>query len=420
MRFSKKLSPIFKTKKRFIPIHGGRASGKSWAAAAKTVLMAASGYPCVATREIATLIDGNIKALIEGSIERLQAPGFSVTDRIIRHNSGGHILTLGLKGGSIRETRTRIKGLEDYMWLWMEEAESASEEILTNIMKTIRRSGSQQCYTFNRYLEIDPIYGKLCKDLDPRTTEEIIVNYWDNKDCPEEEVYEAEKLKKNDYESWLYIYGGEPMSQSEQAIISRTAVSRAISRDPDIEGQIQIGADIARFGSDTTTFFKRKGMAIIDFRQLTKQRTTEIARQLMDFAEQDKKIPIKVDDTGVGGGVVDILHEAGYSVIPVNNGEQAKDPDKYPNAISEQWFEFQGIIDETTIPDIDRLKMELTSRFFKLDSKGRRVVESKEDYKKRGFSSPDLADGLLLCYYQPMFMNHMIKGSVEMGRRKRR
>jgi phage terminase large subunit len=43
--------------------------------------------------------------------------------------------------------------------------------------------------------------------------------------------------------------------------------------------------------------------------------------------------------------------------------------------------------------------MELTSRFYKIDNQSRRCVEAKEDYKKRGFKSPDYADACLLCFY---------------------
>ena len=36
-----------------------------------------------------------------------------------------------------------------------------------------------------------------------------------------------------------------------------------------------------------------------------------------------------------------------------------------------------------------------------MDKKGKRAVESKGDYKKRGNRSPDLADACILCYYTP-------------------
>jgi phage terminase large subunit len=35
-----------------------------------------------------------------------------------------------------------------------------------------------------------------------------------------------------------------------------------------------------------------------------------------------------------------------------------------------------------------------------MDTKGRRAVESKQDYKKRGNRSPDEADALILAYFE--------------------
>jgi phage terminase large subunit len=420
MKFPEKLEPLFHTKKRFITIYGGRTSGKSYGASAKTVLNAAQGAQCVGCREIASLLDSNVKSLIEGSIERLRIAGFKITDKKITHRSGGSIVTMGLKGGSKAETRTRIKGLEDIDWAWFEEAESGTDEILDVFSRTIRKPGSQQCYTFNRYLELDPVYKRFCQNHDKNTTEIININYYDNPFCPEDEIYEAEKLKKNDYDSWLHIYGGEPMMQAEKAILSRMDVSAAMSRKQDTEGNIEIGADIARYGADSTVFFKRKGMTVIKVKEYKKQGIPETARQLMDFAGElilyrrhEKEIPIKIDDTGVGGGVTDILNEAGYNAVPINNAQSAIDPDKYPSAISEQWFNFADQIKEVVLPDHDRLKMELTSRFFELDTRSRRQVESKKQYKARGFKSPDFADACLLCYYNPQYTGVQTLGSAD-------
>ena len=62
---------------------------------------------------------------------------------------------------------------------------------------------------------------------------------------------------------------------------------------------------------------------------------------------------IKVDDTGVGGGVTDEIMKRGYNVMAINFGAKADDPDKYPNLISEAWFYLASIIDHIQI-DMDR------------------------------------------------------------------
>lgn len=103
----------------------------------------------------------------------------------------------------------------------------------------------------------------------------------------------------------------------------------------------------------------------------------------------------------MGGGVTDQLSSNGYNVIPVNFGGKAGDPDKYPNIISEAWFYMQGIMKDISLVQDNELLMELTTREWVMDSKGRRGVESKDSYKKKGYRSPDKADATILAYFTP-------------------
>ncbi|MBE3109337.1 MAG: hypothetical protein IMZ46_02315 [Acidobacteria bacterium] len=173
-------------------------------------------------------------------------------------------------------------------------------------------------------------------------------------------------------------------------------------------GADQVGVDVARGGMDDTVMFRRKGLKVTARKILPSPQLPEkaklvfISEEVERFATYNKKIPIKVDDTGLGGGVTDILQAKGYNVVPVNFGAEAKEPDKYPSTISEMWFEVGKIVHETSCPASDRLQTELVNRKQKqLDKKGRRVVESKDDYKGRGFRSPDVADAFLLTFYDP-------------------
>jgi hypothetical protein len=100
------------------------------------------------------------------------------------------------------------------------------------------------------------------------------------------------------------------------------------------------------------------------------------------------------------GGVSDQLVRKGYNnIIPINFGSSASDKDKYNNLISEAWFYLSSIIKDIQLPEDKDLLMELSTRTWKLDGKERRCVESKADYKKKGYRSPDLADACILCYF---------------------
>jgi phage terminase large subunit len=165
-------------------------------------------------------------------------------------------------------------------------------------------------------------------------------------------------------------------------------------------GAVIIGVDVARMGDDRTVFWKRKGMKSVDFRTYTKLRTPELCDRLEQFADFDKEAQIKVDDTGVGGGVTDELMKRGYNVIAINFGGEPADKDKYPNWISEAWFNMAEILNQIELPMHSDLLMELSTRNWTQDVKGKRRVEGKQEYKKRGFRSPDIADACIIAYHQ--------------------
>lgn len=215
-------------------------------------------------------------------------------------------------------------------------------------------------------------------------------------------------------DSVLYLtkVKGEIVDAGADSIIKLSQVEKMFENgrkaDFDATGEEQGGVDVARGGADDTVMYRRKGLKVIDRKILStpqlpeKAKLVYIADEVERFFGHSKMVPIKIDDTGVGGGVVDILQAKGYSIIPVNFGAAACDADKYINTISEIWFEVGKFIHEIACPESSRLKAELVNRKSKpLDKKGRRGVESKDDYKDRGFRSPDEADGFLLCFYNP-------------------
>ena len=111
----------------------------------------------------------------------------------------------------------------------------------------------------------------------------------------------------------------------------------------------------------------------------------------------------KIDDDGVGGGVVD--QADGYTFVGVSASASAIEAEKYPNRRSELWFSVAERADDGTL-DLSRLPAETLRELrrqamgprWSLDSRGRRVVEDKRLTKKRIKRSPDGMDGLNLAY----------------------
>jgi phage terminase large subunit len=391
---------LFEDDWRNLLIHGGRYSLKSHTVARALLIRGkVAKKRTLCAREFQNSINDSSYQLLVDLIALYEMTDYRVTkDSIINMLTGSDFLFRGL-----RHNEQSVKSIEGIDTAWVEEAQTISTNSIDILTPTVRKPGSQLIWTFNRLLELDPVYEKFA--LNPRPDTRILnINYdiaerygW----LPKEIKAEIEFDRINNPELYAHKWLGQPMSQAEKAIIGRDNALQAMQRDMDLEGVIEVGVDVARMGNDRTVFKKRKGMAVIDTLILSHQRTTEVCDLLEAFVDMDKTVPLKIDDTGVGGGVTDEMMKRGYKVIAVNFGAKANDPDKYPNLISEAWFYLASIIDQVAMPMNSDLLMELTTRQWVMDSKGRRGVESKDVYKKRGYRSPDEADAVILCFYTP-------------------
>ena len=217
-----------------------------------------------------------------------------------------------------------------------------------------------------------------------------------------------DKIKMWGYNSPIFdvrVMGNFP-SKSENSIVSVAALEDAIARviEPDITDTRVIGCDVARFGDDETVIAYRYGGKIRLRETYTGQRTTYTAGRIKTLYREitandapDASAPrIVIDDTGVGGGVTDILVDDGFDVVAFNAGTSAMEPDEYPNARSEAWFRFADELATLDLDGDDQLIADLTAPVYTIDKHARRVVESKEITKKRIKRSPDRADAVLL------------------------
>ena len=173
----------------------------------------------------------------------------------------------------------------------------------------------------------------------------------------------------------------------------------------------ELGCDVARFGDDFTSIHARRGPVSLHHESANGWSTTETAGRLKVLANQmgrligvdGRQIPVKIDDDGVGGGVTD--QADGYNFIAVSSGSKAIDEDGYPNRRSELWFATaeranDGQLSLARLPAEVRREMrrQALAPTWKLDGRGRRVVEPKDETKKRLKRSPDDMDALNLAY----------------------
>lgn len=146
----------------------------------------------------------------------------------------------------------------------------------------------------------------------------------------------------------------------------------------------------------------------------------EQIRQAEDVHRQrqiTKPVVVKVDSIGLGWGVTGILKrwkdEQRHSaiVIGVNVAERAKESGKFHNQRAEMWWNFRTLVQpietengltQNVALEVDTKTLaQLSGPTYKSDSTGRIVIESKKDMKRRGMTSPDRAEAILLAFYEP-------------------
>nr|DAY32420.1 MAG TPA: large terminase [Caudoviricetes sp.] len=416
VKLPSEFKPLFDSWWRHAVIEGGRYSLKSHTVARFLLLTARSKRVRIAClRQFQKNIADSSYQLL---IDLIQQYGFSefvwTNDTITNTNTGSTFIFKGLD----RNVETTIKSLEGIDIAWIDEAQTITLKSIRILNPTIRKPGSKIIWTLNRLTDLDPVISYFITNPSRKDVWHLEVDYriaQKNGWLSNEILYEIEQARINHPEDYAHDYLGKALAISDKNIIQTAQVIEAMGRDVDDEGAIEVGVDVARLGGDRTVFVKRKGLKEIGRASYTKKRTTEVCDLLVNFIGADKDVLIKIDDTGVGGGVTDEMIAKGYNIIPINFGAKASNPDKYPNLISEAWFYLQSIIDQISITNDKDLLVELSNREWKMDSKGRRGVESKDDYKKRGFRSPDLADATILCFYTPPEPPKIEYGGVIVG-----
>ena len=164
-----------------------------------------------------------------------------------------------------------------------------------------------------------------------------------------------------------------------------------------------MGVDVARYGDDRSVIFARQGNVAFKPRVLRDMDLMTLAGQVAMSIEKFQPDAVFIDQGGLGAGVVDRLRQLGHNVIGVDFGGRALDP-RFENKRVEMWW---GMADWVKsggcLPEVKELAGELaTPKFNYANARGKLQLESKDELRKRGMRSPDIADGLALTFAAPV------------------
>lgn len=214
------------------------------------------------------------------------------------------------------------------------------------------------------------------------------------------------------------VRGVFPRAGSMQ-FISSDVVDAAMSAERELQPTLMdpliMGVDCARFGDDQSVIYIRRGR---DGRSTppVKMRgvdTVALAAKVAEIALEIHPDAIFVDGGGPGGGVIDHLRWMQMpNVIEVQFGakadralQSASGHITFSNKRAEMWGYMRDWLKGGMVPFDPELQSDLIGvEFGYVMKEGKDAIqlEKKQDMKKRGLASPDIADALALTFAYPV------------------
>jgi phage terminase large subunit len=195
---------------------------------------------------------------------------------------------------------------------------------------------------------------------------------------------------------------GEFAMREDDTLIPAELVDSAMSRDVALNEKeaLVYGIDVARFGDDRSVLCKRQGNVVLEFKTWQGLDLMQLTGAIVNEAKIDKPAEMCIDSIGLGSGVADRLRELGHVVRDVNVSEASAMNPQAAKLRDELWLSVKEWLNARAckIPKLDELRAELVAPTYTFTSNGKIKVEGKQEMKRRGMRSPDLADSLCLTF----------------------
>ena len=220
---------------------------------------------------------------------------------------------------------------------------------------------------------------------------------------------------------------GEFPSEGEDTLIPLRLIEAAVNREivdllpeesektseeeSEVKTQVEIGVDVARFGSDRTVICVRKGPRVLSLSSYQRQDTMATAGAVAKAIADHEPGAVRIDEIGIGAGVVDRLREQGLKhIVGANVSARASNSEQFLNARAEI---FDGLRERfesgrISIPEDRELIGQLAALRYSFTSSGQMKLEGKDELRRRGLPSPDRADALALAFASIMTNEYVL------------
>lgn len=413
---------------------GGRGAGAKSESTASLLIQFAEhpsyfgeNIKVICLRSVQKSIKDSSYSLLCRKIEELGYTDFEITQNYIRNKTNGSYFTFN---GLNDFTSSQLKSLDNYTIAYIEEADGVSLEVWDTLEATIRKEWyhngkkhqAEIWAVYNPNTLNDPITQKFVTNPKPEwliTKCEPLAE--DNPFYPDNLIEKYETLMERDPDEAKHVYLGYPRNKQTNAVWlvsdAMDCTNESRNTDENMEGAVEIGIDVARFGNDNSVITKRKGLTVLDMRKVHGYNTQEVAGLAWEMAGQNKDVLMKID-IGYNQGVYDLLEEWGANIIPVNFGGSANNTEVYANCASEMMFNLpipnmyipKHLLTQTLLEDLTERQYFYNSRGQKqLEPKDNRSDKTKSCFKNRhNGRSPDEGDSLMLAFYEKRINRPML------------
>jgi hypothetical protein len=221
---------------------------------------------------------------------------------------------------------------------------------------------------------------------------------------------------------WIESYGadsdfvrirvlGQFPRQGEMEFFNAKEIDAAMEREVEPFGALALGVDVARFGSNFSVIFPRRGR---DARSISRSRyqgisTVDLASKISEANRELRADGILIDGGGVGGGVVDQvrhlqLHcfEVQFGGKPTRFSEWDTQGEVYANKRAEMYGGLRAWLRSGALPNEPDLRKQLLSITYTFNPKDEIILTSKEVMMREGKESPDDIDALACTFAYPL------------------
>ena len=432
-------------------LKGGRGSGKSESAAGiVSARVKDYGIKALCSREFQNSINDSVHAIIKRKVADFGFNGFNLLDSKIDHDNGGKVRYRGLA-----RNPDGVKSFDGFGIGWVEEAQALSKESIELLEPTFRESGAEIWYTLNPGSSADPISKEHLKPYEAELLKHgyyeddqimiIEMNYKDNPWFPE--ILEG-KRKKNKVmwstAKYAHVWDGAFSDEVENSIISADWFDAAINAHEKLgwepTGRKIYSHDPSDLGKDDKGSSFRHGSLLVDCTHSGMGTVNEGCTAATGEAIQKDSEVFIWDGDGMGvalrqqiatafkGKQVEQIMFRGsdgvknpdaiYQRIDDNSAKPKTNKQTFKNRRSQEYWGLAMRFYKTYLavvhkvycdPDelisisgdiehINKLRSELCRIPLKPNANGLIQIMTKEEMKRLGIESPNMADSVYMAY----------------------